>query len=332
MGQTMHTTTDAASLPVDTVRDVIIVGSGPAGFTAAIYAARANLRPLMYEGDIPNTPGGQLTTTTEVENFPGFPQGVSGPDLMEALRQQALRFGTEMVQKNVTRVDLSRRPFRVEADDEVRHARSLIIATGATAQWLGATDEDRAKNHGASACATCDGAFFKGQEVVVVGGGDTAMEEAMFLTRFATKVTVVHRRDSLRASKTMQDRAKANPKVAFRWNAVVERYLLDGKGYVRGVTLRDTRTGEATDLPCQGVFVAVGHKPNTEVFKGILDLDEQGYVKTRGGSRGASATSVPGVFACGDVQDSYYRQAITAAGSGCQAAMDAERFLEAEGH
>ncbi|MBI5495933.1 MAG: thioredoxin-disulfide reductase [Deltaproteobacteria bacterium] len=332
MGQSASSPAPLPFPPKDAVRDVIIVGSGPAGYTAALYCARANLQPLMFEGDIPHIPGGQLMITTEVENYPGFPDGVAGPDLMEKLKAQAARFGTELVQKSVSRIDFSKRPFRVEADDEVRFGKAIIVATGATARWLGVDNEDEARNRGASACATCDGALFRGRELVVVGGGDTAMEEATFLTRFATKVTLVHRRDSLRASKVMADRAAKNPKIAFKWNSVVEKYLFDDKKYVNGVVLKDVKTGKTENFPCGGVFVAIGHKPNTELFHGVLDTDENGYLKTKGGPKGATMTNVTGVFACGDVQDSYYRQAVTAAGSGCQAAIDVERWLEAVGH
>lgn len=333
MGQTGSTPASERSFPpADAVRTVIIIGSGPAGYTAALYASRANLQPLMFEGDVPNLPGGQLMITTDVENYPGFPKGVAGPELMELFKAQALRFGTEMLTRNVTRVDFSARPFKVYSDNEVRLARSVIIATGATAKWLGVDNESEAMNRGASACATCDGALFRGRELVVVGGGDTAMEEAMFLTRFASKVTVIHRRDSLRASKVMVDRAQANPKITFLWDTVVERYLFDAEKFVNGVRIRNLKTGAQSDFACGGVFVAIGHKPNTELFKGLLDMDENGYLVTKGGARNATATKIPGVFACGDVQDSWYRQAVTAAGSGCAASIDAERWLEAEGH
>jgi thioredoxin reductase (NADPH) len=331
MGQTGHSPPPEAFPSQDAVRNIIIVGSGPAGYTAALYSSRANLQPLLFEGDLPNIPGGQLMITTEVENYPGFPKGVTGPELMEHFRVQALRFGTEIITRNVTKIDFSSRPFVVDADGEIRRARAVIVATGANARWLGVPGEDKAQNRGASACATCDGALFRGRELVVVGGGDTAMEEALFLTRFATMVHVVHRRDSLRASKVMQERAFKNPKIAFIWNAMVERYLFDSQDFVNGVELRDTVTGHQRIFPTGGVFVAIGHKPNTELFKGYLDLDENGYLKTRGGSKGATYTKIPGVFACGDVQDSHYRQAVTAAGSGCQAAMDAERWLDAQG-
>ncbi len=332
MGQTGSSPPPAPFPPVDAVRNVIIIGSGPAGYTAALYTSRANLQPLMFEGDVPNIPGGQLMITTEVENYPGFPKGVTGPELMDQFKAQAARFGTEIISKNVTRVDFSKRPFEVEADGEIRRAKTVIVATGATAKWLDVPNEEQAKNRGASACATCDGALFRGKELVVVGGGDTAMEEAMFLTRFASKVTLVHRRDHLRASKVMQDRALKNPKIAFRWNSKVEKYLFDEQKFVSGVVLKDTVTGKTEDFACGGMFVAIGHEPNTSLFKGVLDMHDSGYLRTKSGATGATSTNIPGVFACGDVQDSYYRQAITAAGSGCQAAIDAERWLESEGH
>ncbi|HET6369765.1 MAG TPA: thioredoxin-disulfide reductase [Nitrospiria bacterium] len=306
-----------------TPRDMLIIGSGPAGLTAAVYAARANLRPLLIEGA---QAGGQLMITTDVENFPGFPDGVMGPQLIAEMRKQAQRFETEFVTGDVTSVDLSHRPFRIEVDGEREFStKTLIIASGARAMLLGLKSEANLMGHGVSACATCDGFFFKGKEVLVVGGGDTAMEEAGFLTKFATVVTVVHRRDKLRASKIMQERAFKNPRIRFIWDTVVDEVLGNEGGLVTGVRLKNVKTGEISEKACDGVFIAIGHAPNTQLFKGQIDLDEKGYIRTRGGT---TATSVPGVFASGDVQDSRYRQAVTAAGTGCMAAIDAEKFLE----
>jgi thioredoxin reductase (NADPH) len=301
------------------VHDVVIVGGGPAGYTAAVYAARANLAPLVAEGF---GAGGQLMLTTDVENYPGFPDGIQGPQLMQAMRAQAERFGARLVQSDVTRVDLSSRPFGVWIDDEEHRAHSVIIATGATARWLGIESERRLRGFGVSTCATCDGFFFKDKPMVVVGGGDSAMEEALFLARMASKVTIVHRRDEFRASRIMVDRALANERVAVRWNAVVEEVV--GEQKVEAVRVRDTVTGELEDIPAAAMFVAIGHDPATSLFTGQVELDPAGYVVTDG-----TRTSVDGVFACGDVQDTVYRQAVTAAGSGCMAAMDAERWLEA---
>ena len=307
------------------VRNVIIVGSGPAGLTAAIYAARANLSPLVFEG---LQPGGQLTITTDVENFPGFPEGIAGPDLMDVMRRQAERFGSENRYELVDRVDLSERPFKVYVGSEVHLAHALILATGASARWLGLPEEPRFQGRGLSACATCDGFFFRDKHVIVVGGGDSALEEASFLTRFASKVTVAHRRDELRGSKIMRERAAANPKIAFRWNSVITKYLGDAGQGLSGVRFRDTVTGAEEDFPADGVFLAIGHVPNTAFLEQQIDLDPQGYVVLQG----TTGTNVEGVFAAGDVADKRYRQAITAAGHGCQAALDVERWLEAQGH
>jgi thioredoxin reductase (NADPH) len=301
---------------------VIIIGSGPAGLTAATYAARANLEPLVFEG---SQPGGQLTITTDVENYPGFPDGILGPDLMDKFRDQAKRFGAECHFKHVTKVNLNDRPFKVWVADETYTSDSIIIATGATARLLGLESETRLMGHGVSACATCDGFFFKDKKVLVIGGGDSAMEEANFLTKFAAEVQIVHRRDALRASKIMQDRIINNPKITIQWNTELEEIEGNEADGVSGVSLRDTRTDEVRQEPCDGVFLAIGHVPNTELFDAVLDLDDQKYIRTFDAS---SRTSIAGVFACGDVQDHVYRQAITAAGTGCMAAMDAEKYLE----
>jgi thioredoxin reductase (NADPH) len=315
------------------VRNVIIIGSGPAGLTAAIYTARANLAPLLIEGEPSSTsdqPGGQLMLTTEVENFPGWPDGIMGPELMMRFREQAVRFGTEVVTRKVSRVDLSARPFEIwvgdpDAAEPTYRANSVIVSTGAQSLMLGLPEESRLLGHGLSTCATCDGFFFRDHDIAVVGGGDSAVEEALFLTKFAKSVTLVHRRDELRASKIMQDRAFANDKIRFAWNSTVVG--IAGEQTVESVTLEDTITGERRELPVTGLFVAIGHKPNTDLFKGQLQLADNGYLVTHDGS----LTDVEGVFACGDVQDDIYRQAITAAGSGCMAAIDCERWLESQG-
>jgi thioredoxin reductase (NADPH) len=306
--------------------DVIILGSGPAGYTAAIYTARANLKPLLFSG---LQPGGQLTITTDVENYPAFPEGILGPELMEKFRGQAERFGTEIKDTIVERVDFSRRPFRIWSEGEEYESRSIIVATGASASLLGLPSEQVFMGFGVSACATCDGFFFRGKRVIVVGGGDTALEEATFLTRFCTEVIMVHRRDEFRGSKIMQQRALANPKIRVIWNAEVAEIMGEKDKKVTGVKLRDTKTHAITEMPIDGVFVAIGHKPNTEFLQGQLALDPRGYVQVKPGT---TYTNVEGVFAAGDVFDAVYRQAVTAAGSGCMAAIDAERWLEAQSH
>jgi len=305
------------------VRNVIIIGSGPAGYTAAVYAARARLEPLVFEGSV--TAGGALMKTTDVENFPGFPDGVLGPELMDAMRKQAERFGTELVADDVTSADLTASPKVVRTDSGTYLARAVIIATGSKYRELGVPGEKELSGHGVSWCATCDGFFFRDQDIAVIGGGDSAMEEATFLTRFARSVTVVHRRDALRASKIMQDRAFSNPKIAFRWNSVVTEVLGDGK--VTGLRLRDTKTGEESTLEVTGVFVAIGHDPRTELFAGQLATDPDGYLLVKAPS---TSTEIEGVFACGDVVDRTYRQAVTAAGTGCAASIDAERWLASQ--
>ena len=303
-------------------QQVVIIGSGPAGLTAALYAARANLKPLLVEGI---EAGGQLMLTTMVDNWPGFRDGIMGPDLMAEMRAQAVRFGTEILEGNITTVDVERRPFTLLMRDGRRITTgALVIATGASARWLEVGSDRKLAGHGVSTCATCDGYFFKGKPIAVVGGGDSALEEAIFLTKFASKVTVVHRRDALRASKIMQDKAFANPKIDFIWDSEVAEIKDVVKGEVTGVVVRNLKTGQLSDLPLDGVFIAIGHIPNTSLFAGQIDLDANGYIVTREGTR----TNVPGVFAAGDVQDHVYRQAVTAAGSGCMAAMDAERYLE----
>lgn len=307
------------------VRDLIVIGGGPAGYTAALYAARANLQPLVIEGF---NWGGQLMITSDVENYPGYPDGVMGPEMMAEFRRQAERFGTDFVTDDVTRVDFSERPFRVWVEDEEYRARSVIIATGASARWLGLESEDRLKNHGVSACATCDGAFFRDKHIFVVGGGDTAFEEALFLTRFGYKVTIVHRRNEFRASQIMVDRARANEKIEFKTPYAVDEVL--GESSISGLRLRNTETGETEEVEAGALFVAIGHDPNTKLFVGQLDHDENGYLVTKPGT---TETNIPGVFAAGDVQDHIYRQAVTAAGTGCMAALDAERLLASEeGH
>jgi thioredoxin reductase (NADPH) len=312
---------------VTTPRKVIIIGSGPAGLTAAIYSARANLAPLIIEGEVSSTsdqPGGQLMLTTDVENFPGFPDGVMGPELMGRMREQAGKFGAEFISAKVTSIETGEHPFVVRTATAEYQTESIIVSTGARSLMLGLDNEAQLIGHGLSTCATCDGFFFRGQEIAVVGGGDSALEEAIFLTKFASKVTIVHRRDHLRASKIMQERALANPKIAFAWNSTVS--AINGTDKVESIDLLDTLTGDTSTMAIGGLFVAIGHRPNTDVFKGILEMDDNGYLVTQPGS---TYTNVPGVFACGDVQDHTYRQAITAAGTGCMAAIDTERWLEA---
>ena len=316
------------STPPNYIRPVIIIGSGPAGLTAAIYTARASLTPLVIEGEPSSTsdqPGGQLMLTTEVENFPGFPEGVMGPELMGNFRAQAERFGAEFITEKVTRVDFSERPFRVWIGDDEHRAQSVIVSTGARSLMLGLEAEQRLIGHGLSTCATCDGFFFRGHEIAVVGGGDSAIEEATFLTKFADKVTIIHRRDEFRASKIMQQRAFDNPKIDILWNHTVTE--INGADRVESIEVTDTVTGAVSTMDVTGVFIAIGHRPNTDLFTGVLDMDDTGYLETVPGS---SRTNIEGVFACGDVQDHTYRQAITAAGSGCMAAIDAERWLETQ--
>lgn len=306
------------------MRNVIILGSGPAGLTAALYTARANLNPLVIEG---NEPGGQLTLTTMVENFPGFPEGIMGPDLMEAMKAQAAKFGAEFVSGNATAADLSQNPFRIEVDeDKTYEAKSVIIATGASSKMLGLENEWQFMGRGLSTCATCDGFFFKDKKLAVVGGGDSALEEAIFLTKFASSVTIIHRRDELRASKIIQERAFANEKIDFIWDTVVERII--GDPMVSGLVLRNRKTNETREFPVDGLFIAIGHRPNTDIFRGQLDMDETGYIT----AKNRTNTNIEGVFVAGDVQDQLYRQAITAAGSGCMAAIDCERWLELKGY
>ena len=309
---------------------VVIIGSGPAGLTAAIYTARANLAPLVIEGEPSSSsdqPGGQLMLTTEVENFPGCPMGIMGPELMGNFREQAMRFGAQFITAKATAIDFTARPFKIWVRDDLYEADSVIVSTGAQSLMLNLPEEKHLLGHGLSTCATCDGFFFRNHEIAVVGGGDSAVEEATFLTKFASKVIMIHRRDSLRASKIMQDRALSNPKIEMRWNATVT--ALHGTDKLEGATVKDVNTGEETLLPVTGLFVAIGHRPNTDLFKGVLDMEDNGYLVTRPGS---TYTNIDGVFACGDVQDHTYRQAITAAGSGCMAAIDAERWLEATVH
>ncbi len=312
-------------MSVDEIREVIIIGTGPAGYTAAIYAGRANLKPLVFAGP---EPGGQLTLTTLVENFPGFPQGIMGPELMENMRQQSQHFGAEHIHDAVTAVDFSKRPFEIFVGEQKHLAQTVIISSGASAKLLGLPDERKLIGHGVSTCATCDGAFFRNQEVIVAGGGDTAMEDANFITKFASKVYVVHRRDKLRASKIMQERAFNNPKISFIWNSTITGIHDVKKNTVTGVTLQNLKTGSKTEMPIGGVFVAIGHQPNTAFLAGQVETDALGYLKLKH----RTMTGVEGVFAAGDVVDHYYRQAVTAAGMGCQAAMEVEKYLEAQGH
>ena len=304
------------------MRNVVIIGSGPAGLTAAIYSARANLLPLMLEG---KEPGGQLTLTTLVENYPGFSEGIMGPQLMEDMRKQAQRFGTEVVSDFVHKVELKQKPFRVHYADKVVETKTVIISTGSSAKLIGIESELRLMGHGVSTCATCDGFFFRGKKIAVVGGGDSAMEEANFLTKFATEVNLLHRSETFRASKIMVDRARSNPKIRFHTNTVVDEVVGSPATGVTGLKLRDVKTSKVSAMDLDGIFIAIGHNPNTDIFKGQIDLDERGYIKTQGNS---TRTNIPGVFACGDVQDPVYRQAITAAGTGCMSALEAERWLE----
>jgi thioredoxin reductase (NADPH) len=310
------------------IENVIIIGSGPAGYTAALYNARANLEPLMIAG---LQPGGQLMITTDVENYPGFPQGILGPELMDLFRKQVEHFGTRIIDAEVTKVDLSERPFKVWVEEQMYMAKSVIVSTGASAKWVGLPSEMTFGGFGVSACATCDGFFFRGKQVIVVGGGDTAMEEANYLTRHASHVYVVHRRDSFRASKIMQDRVLNNPKITVLWNKTLDEIVgnTEPMKKVTGARLMDTTSGKKEEMPIDGIFVAIGHKPNSDLFKGMLEMNDVGYIKVQAGS---TRTNVPGVFAAGDVADAVYRQAVTAAGTGCMAAIDAERFLESEGH
>lgn len=313
---------------MNTIHNVAIIGSGPAGYTAALYTGRASLEPVLFSG---LEPGGQLMITTDVENYPGFPEGIMGPEMMALFRKQCERFGTQIHDTQITRVDLSARPFRLWAGDQEFQAKTVIVATGASAKWLGLESEVTFGGYGVSACATCDGFFFRNKEVIVVGGGDTAMEEANYLTRMCAKVYLVHRRGEFRASKIMQDRVLANPKIEVVWNTEIAEILGEHEPHKRvtGVRLKDTRDGSTREMPISGVFIAIGHKPNSDLFKGVLDMDDVGYLKVQHGS---TRTNIEGVFACGDVADSVYRQAVTAAGTGCMAAIDAERWLEANAH